>query len=108
MNLDGVFAESLSCDPTHAQFSFPRFIVQHRIKMREQEVEVCRTHSPKTATVGQPGIGMAQRGLAHAFSMSNDRVPCPSRALCERFSLAGQAVFSVERGREGTGMSFLG
>jgi len=23
MNLDGFFAESLSCDPAHAQFSFP-------------------------------------------------------------------------------------
>src|SRR5271165_4869687 len=40
MNLDGVFAASLSCDPAHAQFSCPNFIVQHRINMREQQVEV--------------------------------------------------------------------
>jgi len=32
MNLDEVFAESLSCDPVHAQFSFPRFIDQYRIR----------------------------------------------------------------------------
>ena len=35
---DGFFTESLSCDPAHAQFSFPRFIDHQRNKMREQEV----------------------------------------------------------------------
>jgi len=32
MNLDGFFAKSLSCDPAHAQFRFPRFIDQYRIR----------------------------------------------------------------------------
>jgi hypothetical protein len=41
------------------------------------------------------------------FHTTKDRVPCPPHALWERFFLARQAVFSVERGQKRTSMIFL-
>jgi hypothetical protein len=77
MNLDRLFAESLLCDPAHAQLGFPLCHSPMPNKMREEEVEVCGTHSSKNRDEwGSLALEWRKRNKIYDWASSRSSCHC--------------------------------